>query len=90
MKSIEASLKSTRGAGGAAISAFMRIRGVVFVNSPAFALVDSNTLSKVSAIEAFGPFLRGIVQKLDALFNEGKASPTDIDDYGNTLLHVSR
>ena len=94
-ESIELSLKMIRGAGGAAISGSLKVCGVVFSDSPAFDLLHLTTSGMpwcrpdTYTLEATRAILIGIVQRLDSLFREEKASPTDVDSYGNTLLHVS-
>ena len=91
-KSVEATLQITRGAGGAAISMSMKLCGVVFNESPAFALFPSYKPGlgwpDLSTVEASVLLMRGLVSKLEILFRESKASPTDVDSYGNTLFHV--
>jgi len=89
------SLKMIRGVGGVAISGSLKVRGVVSSDSPAFDLLHSTTSGMpwcrlyTYTVEATRAMLSGIVQRLDSLFREGKASSTDADSYENTLLHVS-
>lgn len=70
------------------------MRGVVYDDSPAFDLLHSATPGwplqrpEKYTVEATGAIMNGIVQKLEILFREGNASPTDVDSYGNSLLHV--
>lgn len=33
--------------------------------------------------------MRGILERLSIIFNEGKASPTDVDSNGSTLFQVN-
>ena len=85
---IEASISITRGAGGSAISSGLRCTRVVSNHSAAFRLVrflPTHLIKKKSDLDA----LLGLkIQRLEHLFRSGKASPWDIDRYGNTLLHV--
>ena len=87
-RAVEASLSLTRGAGGIALSPTLQLRCLVPFDSPAFTLVRD-------------PFPRGMtfddkeivanqrLQILRQMFQDGKASPYDVDVNGNTLLHVS-
>ena len=95
-KSGEACLRNTRGAGGAAISLSMKLHGVVFGDSPAFLLFPEIPLKlklgfhsdDTTTVENLVRPMKEIANKLETLFYEAKASPTDVDCYGNTLFHV--
>jgi hypothetical protein len=78
----------TRGAGGFAISPWLQFRAVVSRDSPAFALLDYWS-PKIIAENDIIKCAEQILKQLYQLFQEGKASPTDILPHGTTLLHVS-
>ena len=73
----------------------IKLRGVVFNDSPAFALLSpwgrrfDKTWPNLPTLDASVTLMRGVIDRLEILFSEGKASPTDVDICGNTLLHVS-
>ena len=72
------------------ISPSLSFRGLVAPDSPAFSLIDNLRLSsKLSAIKC-ASHVEKQVQDLRRMFDEGHASPFDIDIHGNTLIHVSR
>jgi hypothetical protein len=86
--SIAIAISITRGAGGFAISPWLQFRAVVSEDSPAFALLDPE-----SAFRPLGKDIETcadlILKQMYKLFQEGKASPTDVLTDGRTLLHVS-
>lgn len=83
---VDVSLTITTGAGGFAISPNLAFRAIVS-DSPAFELI-------VDAIQSFRcqggglGLLKNLRVTLFRLFQEGKASPTDTDVYGDTIFHV--
>ena len=84
-QAIEASIHLTRGAGGFSISPNLSFSCVVPSNSNAFRLFRSYDLIR-------GPRpqdLDVLIESLSRLFQDGKASPRDVDEDGNSLLHVS-
>ena len=87
-RAVEASLSLTRGAGGTALSPNLQLRCLVPYDSPAFALMgeqypESMTFDDIKIVASQR------VQRLRNMFQDGKASPYDVDIGGNTLLHVS-
>ena len=90
---IEASISITRGAGGFSIIPGLRCAHVVPENNPAFELVARlgiifwDNFPAIDANEVELSLETGI-QDLVRLFDDGKASPYDVDIEGNTLLHV--
>ena len=87
-KAVEASLSLTRGAGGIALSPNLQLRCLVPTDSQAFALVREPFPQRMTFDDMkIGASQR--VQILRQMFQDGKASPYDVDIDGNTLLHVS-
>ena len=98
---IEASISITRGAGGYSISQNISCARVVPWFAPAFNLVEpiwggsstwSAILNRRRSIRHRAHFKRDLnydLQKIKTLFEQGKASPYDVNGDGNTLLHVS-
>jgi hypothetical protein len=88
---IQASLRITRGAGGLALSPSLRLRAIVPSNSAAFELIKHMPL--VSPEHFDNVKIRTPTNefqlRLFRLFQEGKASPSDVLANGNTFLHVS-
>lgn len=86
-RAVQTSISLTKGAGGTSLSPNMTFRCLVADDSPAFALMrDPWTWNKsVNDIETV---VNQRVQSLRQMFQDRKASPYDIDMYGNTLLHV--
>ena len=87
-RAVEASLSLTRGAGGTALSPNLQFRCLVSYDSPAFGLMgkpfpDDMTFDDMKTVASQR------VQILRQMFQDGKASPYDVDIDGNTLLHVS-
>jgi hypothetical protein len=86
--SIAVELSLTRGAGGFAISPWLQLRAVVAKDSPAFALLSYESELRKAKNDISGR-VKCILKQLHQLFQEGKASPTDVLPDGSTLLHVS-
>ena len=86
--SIAVAISITRGAGGFAISPWLQFRAVVSRDSPAFALlsVKSAYETPLKDCERCADL---ILKQMYQLFQDGKASPTDVLSDGRTLLHVS-
>ena len=76
------------GAGGWGISPDLFFTPIVASDSPGFALLDIKFQRWQETREAEKVFDLAI-EKLKRLFREGKASARDVDQAGNTLLHVS-
>ena len=82
----------TSGAGGFAISPQLSvIRVVDRERSPAFVQVNYSTdvLVEMYQEERVVHRLRDVIETLRGLFSAGEASPFDVNQYGDTLLHVS-
>ena len=87
-RALQTSLSLARGAGGVALSPNLQLRCLVPSDSPAFALVmewfpRDITLDNLMIVASQR------VQTLRQMFQDGKASPYDVEINGNTLLHVS-
>ena len=87
-RAVQASVSLTRGAGGIALSPNLQLRCLVPYDSPAIALItepfpDNETFDNIKIVASQR------VQRLRQMFQDGKASPYDVDIHGNTLLHVS-
>jgi hypothetical protein len=80
------SLSITCGAGGSSISPNLTFRATVSCTSPAFALFDNGT---IKSMKHSGSYCKWATQELYRLFREQKASPSDVNSCGETLLHVS-
>lgn len=81
------SISISRGAGGSSISPNLTFRATVSDASPAFSLLSFDEMIKVSTQNI--DYLKWATQKLYCLFREQKASPSDVNTRGETLLHVS-
>lgn len=83
----------TRGAGGFAISPTLSFCPVMPYNAENFALFEVKALvlnrgfSEITEDE-WQAFFDTRVQRLQRLYSERKASPYDVDQDGNTVLHV--
>ena len=65
----------------------------MYNESPAFKILDFKFFyydprSPRESAEMIALRVCGAIEQLDRLFAEGKASPGDIDENGNTLMHV--
>lgn len=82
---------ATRGTGGLAISPQLTLRAVVPDDSPAFRLLRSMSFF---GHDAQFPNLKDraewVLYQLNLLFDNGEASPMDVTQDGETLLHVSK
>ena len=82
------------GAGGMSISPSLSFRMVVPSSSPAFALFNPETFSKALESELISTkkrqyeTLEHTTQKLLSVFANRQAFPTDLNEYGESLLHV--
>ena len=83
------SISITRGAGGSSISPNLTFRATVSDTSPAFALFDGQELIDARKRGLVGSCSKWMARKLYYLFREQKASPSDVNSRGETLLHVS-
>ena len=84
---VRATLKMTRGAGGFSINPYLSYTRIVPSDAPAFALLNINMDELDSAKEMQACFDRRIRQ-LSRLYSERKAFPRDVDQHGDTVLHV--
>lgn len=90
---VKASVSMTRGAGGSAISPTLSFCPVMPSNAENFALFEGvfssfdNVLDEVTK-DKWQEFFDMRVQRLQRLYSERKASPYDVDQDGNTVLHV--
>ena len=88
---IRVSITINRGAGGTSISPTLDFARVVPSDSHAFKIVRWNEAfdeGKVENITELDKYLRDTLKELELLFRDGNASPHDVDELGNTLLHV--
>ena len=91
-RAVEASFSLTRGAGGTALSPNLQLRCLVAYDSRAFALIREDFPGDVPGdmtLDDMKIVASQRVQILRQMFQDGKASPYDVDIDGNTLLHVS-
>lgn len=81
-----------RGAGGISINhTTLDTARIVSNDSQAFKLVKWNEAfdeGKIKNIVELDKYLRDSYKELQLLFDDGNASPYDVDELGNTLLHV--
>lgn len=90
-KTIQFSVKFSYGVGICSISHHLNFAGVIYPESPAFAWWDrtSNSLWSIRAPMGNGTVhLSQCLQELEQLFQDQKASPSDVNQDGETLLHV--
>ena len=88
-QAITASIHLKRGAGGFSISPKLSCSRVVPYEGSIFALFDSELapfLPRKDRIKRVDSF----IGKLHREFQRGNASPHDVDEFGNTLQHVSQ
>lgn len=91
---IQASFFCTKGAGGMSISPSLSFRGLVASDSPAFSLINKIRPRRLELLlhefsaDEWASRVEERLQDLPRIFDEGRASPYDIDIHGNTLIHV--
>lgn len=87
---LELCLTMNRGAGGFSISPFLQVRGLMRNDSPAFNLIqelkDHSATANLTDIELK---VSNVIRQVRRLFDEGKATPSDVNSLGMNLLHVS-
>ncbi|PMD67703.1 uncharacterized protein K444DRAFT_606604 [Hyaloscypha bicolor E] len=83
-KAIEISFNHSEGAGGSSMSPTLTLRSLVRNDSPAFTLLNRNEVRKYWANKNY---LRQSLEQILKLFQEGEASPYDVDKKGRNLLH---
>jgi hypothetical protein len=94
--SIEAKISVVTGTSGLFISPRLTCRNVVPYDSPAFKLLwsgrvpDQHHMDPTVYTRNMSCFLELTLRQLYQLFSDGKASPHDVTQFGETLLHVSR
>ncbi|MCJ1467990.1 hypothetical protein MMC07_006616 [Pseudocyphellaria aurata] len=85
-RTLQASMSFTRGAGGFSISPTMSFSALVPSDSPVFRLLDFTFSSKTSVQDMSRCFdLR--IHQIVHLYETRAASPYDVDQDGNTMLH---
>ena len=87
-RAVQASVSLTTGAGGTALSQNLRLKCLVPYDSPAFALIKQPFPNDMT-FDDLKIVASQRVQILRQMFQDGKASPYDVDIDGDTLLHVS-
>lgn len=88
--SVRFCLKSIREAGGYTISPSLNFCPIVDeFKSPAFRLVDKMELELIKRKYTSPNFIRDLASKLQAIYQEGSASPRDVTPWGENILHVS-
>ena len=91
---VRATISITSGAGGFSISPCLNFRALVSNCSPAFQLLDPDTLdtrfisTPPSRTNEVCEYFESALQQLYELFQDKVASPTDINEDGDTLLTV--
>ncbi|KAL1970379.1 hypothetical protein VTN77DRAFT_5539 [Rasamsonia byssochlamydoides] len=90
--SLQVVLSLTRGAGGCSISPRLNFRSIVPFDSPAFSCIKkihSMLCDHDRHQQDILDSLKSAPQRLLELFSDGKAAPSDLNPYGETLLHVA-
>ena len=82
---ISLSMSISHGAGGLSISPNLTFRAIVSDDSPAFALLAEHSRMTLEEVSLSWD---SISQEIYKLFREHKASPSDVNSTGETLLHV--
>ena len=89
---VRATISITTGAGGYSINPCLRFHAMVPNSSPAFWLLDwnilSNRLTPPPQPKEVSDYFDFALRQLYDLFRDGRASPTDTNERGQTLLHV--
>ncbi len=88
---ILATVSISTGASSFSITPHLSFKAVVPFNSAAFALFSRDNYRKSrlhSGCATPGEFLDSIMPNLRRLFAEGRASPRDVNEFGQSLLHV--
>ncbi len=85
---IQAAISMTRGAGGFSISPILAFTPTVSSGTGAFKIIESIGFPDRASAVDIQAFFTFKIQQLLRLYQEGKASPRDIDEDGNTVLHV--
>ena len=77
----------TRGAGGFAIGRKFSFSPVVAADAPVFRIFEVNS-EAIPSEDQLEDMFNTRLRLLTSLFQDGSASPIDIDQDGNTLLYV--
>jgi hypothetical protein len=85
---IRLAIKATRGAGGLSLSPLLTLRGYVREESPISELFGRPPYW-YKFPKNLGDYLDHASSRMLQLFQEGGASPYDVDKSGSTILHVS-
>jgi len=85
---IRLAIKATRGAGGLSLSPLLTLRGFVREESPISELFGRPPYW-YQFPKNLGDYLDHASSRMLQLFQEGGASPYDVDKSGSTILHVS-
>ena len=91
---VRATISITTGAGGCSINSGLKFHAVVPSDSPAFLILRNETFRErfhttlPPQSKEMCDYLKSALEQLYELFKRGRASPTDTDEYGWTLLHV--
>lgn len=83
---LQLAIKITRGAGGLSISPLLTLRGFVRNDSPVFALFDYDALRLHRCHPA--DYMDYTSARMLQLFADGAGSPYDVNENGETILHV--
>lgn len=86
---VKASIHLRRGAGGFSLSPSLSCIRVVSDDSPAFQLLRKLFTQKILDHTSQLVNLDNLIRKLHELFQDGQASPRDVNSLGGSLLHVS-
>ena len=85
---VQVAMSMTRGSGGFSISPVLAFDRIVSSNTAPFRILNFSFNGKTTAADMQATFdFRK--KELLRLYQEGKASPRDIDENGNTVMHVS-
>ena len=85
---VMATFTMTRGAGGCSISPGLSYSRVVPSDAPAFALLKIK-INEMGPTKELQVCFDRRIRQLSRLYSEKEALPHDVDEYGNTVLHVS-
>ena len=92
---VRATISITTGAGGYSINPCLKFHAVVPNSSPAFRLLDHKISREFLYTEPLPQsktvcdYFNSALKQLYELFQDGRASPTDTNESGQTLLHVT-
>lgn len=86
---VKASIHLRRGAGGFSLSPSLSCIRVVSYDSPAFKLIDARFGVLSFHVAPMVPAFDVVIRKLRGLFQDGRASPHDVNPSGESLIHVS-